>query len=143
MKKAADEPVQLQANVMGGTFSGPGVISATGIFYPDLAGISDTPYTIVYTYENSGGCVSSDSSKVYVLGSEGAILIPGETVCSNQAPFDAVVINVIDDAGSFRLLDASSNPVEGLQDHGDNTATIDPSLLEPGRYITISLKTKI
>ncbi len=28
------DPVQLEANISGGIFSGPGVISATGFFYP-------------------------------------------------------------------------------------------------------------
>jgi hypothetical protein len=129
------EPIQLEANVMGGSFSGPGVISSTGyFFYPELAGISDTPHTIDYTYENANGCVSSANKSVFVLGSDAAILMPSGTVCANQDPFVVSVINVIGEAGSFRLLDAASQPSPGIEDHGDNTATIDPAVLDQGRY---------
>ena len=128
------EPVKLEANVPGGIFSGPGVISSSGFFYPELADTIFSPHTIHYTYTNSNGCISADSALVYVLGKEGGILIPATAFCMNENPFDVSVYNVPADIGSFRLFDASYEPVTGLIDHGDNTATIDPDSLELGNY---------
>ncbi|MCK4747029.1 MAG: hypothetical protein KAT15_08340, partial [Bacteroidales bacterium] len=111
------DPVKLEANVPGGTFSGPGVISETGYFYPDIADTVNSPHTIYYTYMNANGCNSIDSQMVYVLGAEGAILIPDNTVCLNDPPFIASVMNVPGVTGSFSLLNSSSQPVSGLTEN--------------------------
>jgi PKD repeat protein len=129
-----DDPVKLEANVSGGIFTGPGVVSSTGYFYPDLAGIEGSPHEIVYSYENQGGCISRDTAQVYVVGSESALLMPAGSICENGEPFLITVLNVTGNEGVFRLLNSASAPVEGLQDHGDNTATIDPKILGPGDY---------
>ncbi len=128
------ERVKLEANIPGGIFSGPGVISATGYFYPNLADTIDSPHTIYYTYTNDNGCISADSALVYVLGNQGGILIPSRAFCEGENPFEIFVFNVPTSTGSFRLLDSDSEPVPGLSDHGDNTASIDPDLLETGIY---------
>ena len=128
------EPVKLEANIPGGIFSGPGVISATGYFYPNLADTVYSPHTILYTYTNANGCISADSALVYVLGNEGGILIPARAFCKGESPFEINVYNVPAATGSFRLLNSDSEPVAGLTDHGDNTATIAPDLLEIGNY---------
>jgi PKD repeat protein len=127
-------PVKLEANVPGGTFSGPGVISATGYFYPGIADTLNSPHMIYYTYTNQNGCISADSTLVYVLGDQGAILIPGRAVCENDDPFEIAVLNVPVSTGSFRLLNSDLQPVTGLTDHGDNTATIEPDSLLTGSY---------
>lgn len=128
------EEVLLEANIPGGVFSGPGVISSTGYFYPSVADTINSPHTLYYTYTNDNGCVSVDSALVYVLGNEGGILIPAQGFCKNGNPFEATVFNVPANDGSFSLLDANSNQVGGLVDHGNNTATIDPDSLEIGIY---------
>ncbi len=128
------DPVKLEANVMGGIFSGPGVVSATGYFYPALADTVDSPHNIYYTYENTNGCISTTSKLVYVLGAKGAVLIPDHTVCLNDVPFTASVMNVPQASGSFRLLNSNSQEIDGLTDHGDNTATINPALLNSDNY---------
>jgi len=128
------DPVQLEANIPGGTFSGPGVISASGYFYPGIADTVNSPHTIFYTYENANGCLSTTSKLVYVLGASGAVLIPDNTICFNDVPFTATVLNVPGTKGSFSLLNSNSQAVDGLTDHGDNTATIDPGLLESDNY---------
>jgi len=128
------EPVMLEANIPGGTFSGPGVISSTGYFYPDLADTIASPHTIYYTFTNDNGCVSIDSALVYVLGNEGGILIPSRAFCKGENPFEISVFNVPTATGTFRLLDSGSQQVPGLIDHGNNTATIDPDSLNTGIY---------
>ncbi len=131
------DPVELEANVPGGIFTGPGVVSATGYFYPALADTIDSPHQITYTYENSNGCLSETSKLVYVLGSQGAVLIPDNTVCSGDIPFTASVLNVPAAEGSYKLLNSDSQETEGLTDHGDNTATINPAMLESDYYTII------
>lgn len=124
-----DDPVLLEANIPGGVFSGPGVNSSTGYFDPGLADTVNSPHTIYYTYENAYGCISITSRQVYVWGSERNIFIPGNLVCLNGTPFTATVLNIPGITGSFGLLDSDDQPVAGLTDHGDNTATIDPAQL--------------
>jgi len=128
------DPVQLEASVPGGIFSGPGVISSTGYFYPDLAGTADSPHTITYTYENANGCISTDNKIVFVSGDEAVILIPDQLVCSNDDPFTVNVMNIYGETGTFRLLNSGDQPVPGLTDHGDRTATVDPALLSADSY---------
>jgi hypothetical protein len=128
------EPVALEANVSGGIFSGPGVFTSTATFHPDLAGISATPHLITYTYENSNGCTSADSAEVYVVGNETAFLMQDTIICSNDNPVKVTVLNLSGEPGVFTLLDSGNQPIPGLEDHGDNSATIDPSVLDPGRY---------
>ena len=127
------DPVQLQANIPGGTFSGPGVFSG-GIFDPGVADTVNSPHTLWYTYENANGCVSTDSALVYVIGAQGAIVIPSDLICSDIGPFQVTAYNAADATGSFRLLDATGQTVNGLTDNGDNTATVDPGLLSDGVY---------
>ncbi len=128
------DPVQLEANIPGGIFSGPGVISSTGYFYPAVADTINSPHSIEYTYTNDNNCQSTTSQIVYVLGAEGAIVIPGNTVCLSGDPFTVNVLNITGTTGTFRLLDSDSQPVTGLTENGDNTATIDPSQLSAEDY---------
>ncbi len=102
------EPVKLEANVEGGVFSGPGVISATGYFDPGLAGTVNSPHILQYTYTNSNGCTSLASTLVFVLGAEGDIYIPSEIVCTNEESFAVNASNTSGVDGSFRLLDSNS-----------------------------------
>jgi len=129
-----DDPVKLEANIPGGTFSGPGVNSATGYFHPDIADTVNSPHMITYTYENASSCISIASELVYVVGAKAGILIPDNTVCTNDEPFVANIFNIPGVTGSFILLNSTFQPVSGLTDHGDNSATIDPALLSNDNY---------
>ncbi|MCK4749529.1 MAG: HYR domain-containing protein, partial [Bacteroidales bacterium] len=131
------DPVTLEANISGGTFSGPGVVIATGIFYPALADTVNSPHTILYTYENANGCISVDSALVFVLGAEGDVFIPTGLVCDDGDPFKVTASNVAGVNGSFTLQNAGGQVVSGLTDHGDNTATIDPTQLSAGDHTIV------
>ncbi|MGC9341923.1 MAG: InlB B-repeat-containing protein [Bacteroidales bacterium] len=131
------EPVQLEASIEGGVFSGPGVNSATGIFNPAAADTVNSPHTIYYSYENNFGCISRDSALVFVLGAHGDVYIPRNFYCDYQDPFTATASNTIGATGSYTLLNSDEEEVAGLTDNGDNTATIDPSVLETGRYTVV------
>ena len=132
-----DDPVLLEANQPGGVFSGPGVNSSTGTFDPGLADTLNSPHTIYYTYENAFGCISTDSALVYVWGSESGIFIPVNRMCLNASPFSAAILNLPGINGSFSLLDSDEQPVAGLTDHGDNTATIDPVQLTADTFTIV------
>ncbi|NCA77010.1 MAG: hypothetical protein EOM90_11820 [Alphaproteobacteria bacterium] len=57
------KPFRLKGGLpLGGTYSGPGVNSATGIFTPSAAGPGT--HTITYTYTNTYGCSSNAKCKV-------------------------------------------------------------------------------
>ena len=132
-----DDPVLLEANVPGGVFSGPGVNSLTGYFDPGLADTVNSPHTIYYTYQNASGCTSIDSTQVYVWGSESGIFIPGDRLCLNAAPFNTTVMNMPGISGTFSLMDSDDQPVAGLTDHGDNTATVDPAQLTADTFTIV------
>ncbi len=58
------KPFRLKGGLpLGGTYSGPGVNSATGIFTPSAAGPGT--HTITYTYTNATGCQSSKNSLIH------------------------------------------------------------------------------
>jgi len=129
-----DEPVKLEADISGGIFSGPGVFSGPGLFDPGVADTINSPHTIYYTYVNANGCESVDSALVFVLGADGGIHIPSGLVCQNGDPFMVNASNISGVAGSYTLLNAEGEEVDGLIDNGDNSAEIDPGQLIPGEY---------
>ncbi len=58
------KPFKLKGGLpIGGTYSGPGVNSTTGIFTPSLAGPGT--HQITYTYQNTYGCEASKSLSVF------------------------------------------------------------------------------
>jgi uncharacterized protein (TIGR02145 family) len=60
------KPIQLKGGIpLGGTYSGPGVNSSTGIFTPALAGAGVK--TINYSYTNSSLCSVSASIPIHIL----------------------------------------------------------------------------
>jgi len=60
------QPIQLRGGLpRGGTYSGPGVNSVTGVFNPASAGTGLK--TIVYAYQNVFSCIASRSKTILVL----------------------------------------------------------------------------
>jgi uncharacterized protein (TIGR02145 family) len=59
------KPIKLKGGIpLGGTYSGPGVNSLTGIFNPATAGVGTK--TITYTYTNAAMCTASKSIHIFV-----------------------------------------------------------------------------
>ena len=130
-------PVQLSAVPSGGLFSGPGVVSSVNKFYPDIAGVPNSPHTIIYTYTNGFGCKSYDSISVGVVEASGGIELD-DLYCYNDEPFLAAAItDSTEIIGRFELFFKESIVQEGngIHDNGNNTALITPSLLNPGEYL--------
>ncbi|MEN8228596.1 MAG: T9SS type A sorting domain-containing protein [Bacteroidota bacterium] len=132
-----DDPFQLTALPTGGDFSGPGVVPATGFFYPEVAGTENSPHSLFYTLVNAHGCASVDTALVFVLGAEGDIHIPDTSFCNNSDPFIVTASNLAGATGSFTLTNINNMSRPGLTDNGDNTAQIQPALLQEGKYVVV------
>ena len=128
------DPIALQANVSGGTFTGPGVSGPPWFFDPGIAGTANSPHIIRYSYTNSSGCASFDTALVFVLGAKGVLYVPKDIYCNYNNPFTVSASNGAGNIGTFTLKNSSNQTVNGLTDHHDNTASIDPSLLNSGNY---------
>jgi uncharacterized protein (TIGR02145 family) len=64
------KPIKLKGGIpLGGTYSGPGVNSLTGVFTPSLAGVGTR--TIIYTYTNAVMCSASKSIHIVVQAAPG------------------------------------------------------------------------
>lgn len=126
-------PVDLEATPTGGEFKGDGVITSTSTFYPELAvEYGEMPYEIIYTYQEPiTGCIYYDTSVVNIIDSTSSIILPGGRTryCSNEEPFVVVGANIYYEIGSFTI----SGDI-GLTDHGNDSATIDPTMLGEGNY---------
>jgi hypothetical protein len=140
-------PVLLSALPGGGTFSGNGILynSDPSVlsyeFYPNLAGIANSPHTITYTYSNSFGCLSQDVDTIRVVKATGKIQLDS-LHCYNSSPFTAVATTdypLI--LGKFEL--QKKTPFEiipdgpGVHDNGDNSVTVTPENLNDGEYILV------
>lgn len=128
-------PVQLAGNPTGGTFTGPGVVSSTNMFYPSIAGTQNSPHTIIYEYKSpQTGCTNRDTVIVEIIDADASIsgIRAASKYCNFDNPFVITGTNVLGTIGTFAITGGI-----GLTDNQDNTATINPSLLSAGTY-TIS-----
>jgi uncharacterized protein (TIGR02145 family) len=71
------KPIKLKGGIpLGGTYSGPGVNSITGVFTPALAGVGT--HTITYSYTNAALCTAS--KPISILNLPSSILNCGNTL---------------------------------------------------------------
>ena len=125
-----DAMVPIFGTPEGGTFTGPGLFNSNNNWYflPRYAPVGT--HNIVYSYKDgSTQCYGYDTSVVRILEANAIIEFPEDRTkyCRNDEPFTITGVNLADNIGSFKI----SGDI-GLVDHGDNTATIDPSLLTLG-----------
>jgi VCBS repeat-containing protein len=132
--------VPFTVNPTGGSFaeSDPNTVipqNDTLFFFPVVAGTANSPHMVRYAYTNAGtGCIGKDSINIYVLSDVGAISVYGESsqrtrYCFNENAIGLIGVNLDHSLGSFTI----SGPQNGsLVDHGDNTATLNPSLIQSG-----------
>jgi VCBS repeat-containing protein len=130
--KETFEIVTISGTPSGGIFTGTGVFGPNPdwVFFPRQAGVGT--HTIVYSYRASpSSCYGYDTAIVRVLEADAVIEFEnGRTkYCMNDGPFTITGANIALDTGSFSI---SGNV--GLTDHHNNTATIDPALLNMGEY---------
>lgn len=131
--KSQTVPVPLTGTPSGGTFTGPGVVLSEPNWYfiPNWAPVGT--HNIVYRYRSSpSSCYGYDTAVVRVLEASATIEFEdGRTkYCRNDDPFTVTGVNLVHDIGTFTI----SGGV-GLVDHHDNTATINPAILNIGDYI--------
>jgi len=66
------KPIKLKGGIpLGGTYSGPGVNSLTGVFTPSVAGTGTK--TITYTYTNAAMCSANKSIHIIVQAAPGFV----------------------------------------------------------------------
>ncbi|MFO7370396.1 MAG: T9SS type A sorting domain-containing protein, partial [Bacteroidales bacterium] len=113
-------------------FSGPGLILNDGkyYFFPPLAPVGTN--NVVYSYRaNSSSCWGYDTSVVRILEANSIIEFEDDRTkyCTNDQLFTVTGTNILGNPGVFSI----SGGI-GLTDHGNNTATITPALLNPNNY---------
>ncbi|MFZ5941304.1 MAG: hypothetical protein ACOYXB_12105, partial [Bacteroidota bacterium] len=129
--------VLLTANVGPGVFSGDGVETSTGYFYPAWIEPDGSWHTIRYVYTNSFGCVSEDTRPFSVIKGS-AIITVDSIICFNQGPTEIIGDNVENNIGTFVLYNSGEQLLsEGLVDNdlNDNRAQLIPSELKGGYYL--------
>ncbi|HEX2936348.1 MAG TPA: PKD domain-containing protein, partial [Bacteroidales bacterium] len=127
--------VPLTGTPVNGTFSGPGVVPAARLFYPNIAGVANSPHAIVYSYTASNtGCSNTDTVWVKVLEANASMsgLRTELRYCNFDKAFLITGVNSKGVNGTFTITGGV-----GLSDNGNNTATINPLQLTAGSY-TIS-----
>ncbi|MEN9942246.1 MAG: hypothetical protein RLZZ91_247 [Bacteroidota bacterium] len=75
-------PVTLTPSITGGTWSGPGVNAATGVFNPTTAGAG----TWTINYSTGGACPNTGSTTIQVQAATTSVISAPTTLCSNAAP---------------------------------------------------------
>ena len=81
-------PTQLQAEVLGGSWSGTGV-SSTGIFDP--TGLQAGNYEVTYSLTNADGCSSSSTQNISILNEIDASF-QAASFCINNPPTQLVAV---------------------------------------------------
>ena len=122
----------------GGTYSGPGVTGNS--LDPTIAGVGT--HTIVYSYTDSSGCSSSDSSTIVVNACVGiSEIFAGSVVVAPNPAVD--VLNLSWDANTavttIRIMDVTGKVVMTQSVNGGNKAMVDVAGLSAGNY-SVSLE---
>ncbi|MBN1158496.1 MAG: PKD domain-containing protein, partial [Bacteroidales bacterium] len=107
----------------------------TTFFYPIIA--EPGTHSIIFRYlDPETYCYGYDTALVRVLVANADILFPDDRhyYCNNDRPFTITGVNTVNKTGSFTIEGG-----KGLTDNGNNTATIDPSVLNNDIY-TITYK---
>ena len=132
---AIDVPaITLEGSPVGGTFTGPGIITAQGTFTPSVAGLSGIePHALVYQYWDLNTCYGVDTAYVDVVEAQVTWNYMDEDdendifACYLDTSYVIRTVNTSGNIGQFSAPEIT-NP-NFLVDHGDNTVTLYPSLL--------------
>ncbi len=116
----------------GGTFGGPGVISASNVFSPSIAGTGS--HQLSYDIDDPNGCRHILTDVVTVVTSAGVVVV-APTMC-----FDGALENVsADPDDAFNIISVIGFDVDGntglvvdANPTGDSIAQINPSMLTDG-----------
>ena len=137
---STESQVAFTYNPIGGTFDDtelPPTIyldygNGNGLFFPSASGSEDSPHILKYRVQGGNGCWGRDSVIISVLESFGQIdvLNEKEVYCFNDPLITLIGANIEMNIGSFSIEGGT-----GLVDNGDNTATVDPSVIRTGSKI--------
>jgi hypothetical protein len=131
------ERVLLEGIPTGGTFIGPGVTSSKPYyFYPYFAGTDNSPHQIIYSYTDNNTCTSRDTAMVNVIRASGTITFEKPVACFNDVSFTITGSNASNSIGFFTIYPDAPGV---LENSGDNTATLNTSLLYLTETITATV----
>jgi len=123
--------IELEYTPADGKFTGPGIsTSPPWIFTPLLAGIEDSPHTIIYEYSDDNTCFNADTVIVEVVAGSGDIFFENERInaCYNDSTFYITGYNEGNTIGKFSV---EPEPPEGaFSDLDSNRAVLRPALYE-------------
>ncbi len=125
--KDSTRMIPLSGDPLGGIFSGLGVITLGTDYYFITSFPPVGTHNVVYSYQDgTTHCYGYDTAVVRILKANAIVEFPGDRMkyCNNDDPFTITGATLALTTGSFKI----SGGV-GLVDHGDNTATVNPSLL--------------
>jgi hypothetical protein len=123
--------ITLEGSPVGGTFTGPGVVTAEQTFTPSVAGLSViVPHEIVYEYTDANTCYGADTAFVDVVEATVTWYYPDfdEFACYIDSSYLLRCVNTSGSSGQFSAPEISDPSF--LNDNGDNTVTLYPSLLD-------------
>lgn len=129
----SDPGISLVSSPAGAVFTGAGVTGS--MFYPSIAGYQDSPHTVLSTYTNSYGCVTTDQVDIEVLSGISSVWLEsgGVTVnalCDDGATYYIKGSNEDNIPGTFELVAAGSvNPIPGHI--SDPVPTDDEAVFDP------------
>jgi hypothetical protein len=122
--------VELDYTPADGKFTGPGISNNPWTFTPLLAGIENSPHTIIYEFTDENTCFNADTVIVEVVyGSAGIIFENGRrNACCNDSTF---YINGYNDGNTIGTFSVEPEPPEGAFSNLDsNRAVLRPALYE-------------
>ncbi len=89
--------ISLNANPIGGTWSGNGIINPLlGEFDPAAAGAGN--HQITYSFSSSGQCIENDTIEIEVLQSTPSTITHPDTLCINDNP---IMLNAVPAGGAY------------------------------------------
>ncbi|MFC2112794.1 T9SS type A sorting domain-containing protein [Bacteroidota bacterium] len=134
-----EDAVDLEGSPIGGAFYGPGVVTQTSKFKPDVAGLTEgiDPHKIRYEYIDDKGCFNADTHEIQVvedsvqffwLDSPDGVIT---TACYLDKSFRLKAINTAGTEGTFSIESSTTTPPSGFMvKSGVDTVTFNPSLFD-------------
>ena len=133
-----DPAVIYTGSPAGGTWSGPGIDSVTGLFNPSLVSIPNNisrTITIRYHFTTAGGCTDSASTSITVNKSPSiSITMSADTICQHQSVVLTPHYAALPPLATVEWFNLNGTFITNYP----NSITVDPTQEDQGYYATIT-----
>jgi len=133
-----DPSVTYTGSPAGGTWSGPGIDSTTGLFNPSLVSIPNNisrTITIRYHFSSAGGCGDSASTTVTVNKSPSiSITMSADTICQHQSVILVPHFSALPPVATVQWFNINGSLIITTPD----SITVNPTQENQGYYATIT-----